>query len=425
MSHKVSTWIRALAVRDERHTLGSRLRSTDRTRMLFGKRKKKEAAQTAEPSHSVETADHATGEAASTAEDLIPADRALDFMAELLRLLGENAFDVANRNAEEIETFFDTWARHLLVGVPPPGREKPKKDEAQSRTVKRDLPGLRRAVKDHRVSEVEYVNSSLGQFREAAWAFVSGLRRTLTVEQAADRRIGHRMRRFEGAVRSGESVKIKSEAQETVTLLTEFLSERGERHQAQIQQMAARLQNLRDELDSVRKQAAIDAVTRIYNRSAFDEQIEREIDLATLFGSRGCLIMVDVDHFKWVNDNHGHPCGDEVLRSLADALTRCFMRRDDFVARYGGEEFAILLRDIDLPTATDVAERGMMTVRNLEIHYGEIEEPIRITASMGIARLRPGETATSWIERADRALYQAKEGGRDRIEVDPVDRDEA
>ena len=75
------------------------------------------------------------------------------------------------------------------------------------------------------------------------------------------------------------------------------------------------------------------------------------------------------------------------------------------MARYGGEEFAILLRGIDLPTATDVAERSMATVRHLEIPYGDLVEPIRITASMGIARLRVGETAVSWIERADRALY--------------------
>ncbi|MCR9096005.1 MAG: GGDEF domain-containing protein [bacterium] len=388
--------------------------------MVFGKRKKN-AGKDAEAKGEQPVAESAAADAVAA----IPADRALDMMADLLRILGEHAFDVGPRSAEEIEETFETWARHLLIGVPPPVRDR---GDGESREVgegKRDLPGLRRAVKEHRLSEEEYVTRSLGDFRDAAWSFISGLRRSLTVEQSADRRIGHRMRRLEGAVRSGEPDKIKNEAQETVSLLTEFLSERGRRHQEQIQQMAARLDTLRDELDNVRKRAAIDPVTKIYNRSAFDEQIEREIDLATLFGTRGCLIMVDLDHFKWVNDTHGHPCGDAVLREVADALTRCFMRKDDFVARYGGEEFAIVLRDIDLPTARDVAERGMTTVRNLEIFHGEIEEPIRVTASMGIARLRQGETSSSWVERADRALYQAKDGGRDRIEVDPIDLDEA
>ena len=394
--------------------------------MLFGKRKKNAAPDTTEGDVSPD-APSAPSPPTTDAEaaPAIPADRALDMMADLLRILGETAFDVGPRTAEEIEESFETWARHLLIGVPPPARDRGDGEPAKDTNGKRDLPGLRRAVKDHRVSENDYVTRSLGDFRDAAWAFISGLRRSLTVEQSADRRIGHRMRRLEGAVRAGEPDRIKNEAQETVSLLTEFLAERGQRHQEQIQQMAARLDCLRDELDNVRKQAAIDAVTKIYNRAAFDEQVEREIDLATLFGTRGCLIMVDLDHFKWVNDTHGHPCGDAVLRQVADALTRCFMRKDDFVARYGGEEFAIVLRDIDLPTARDVAERGMMTVRNLEILYEGLEEPIRVTASMGIARLRSGETSTSWIERADRALYQAKDGGRDRIEVDPVDLDEA
>lgn len=99
------------------------------------------------------------------------------------------------------------------------------------------------------------------------------------------------------------------------------------------------------------------------------------------------------------------------------------MRRDDFVARYRGEEFAMVLRDIDLLTARDVAERGMATLCGLEINNGDLAEPIRIPASMGIARLRSGAGASSWIERADRARYQAMTGGRDRIEVDPIDLD--
>ena len=366
--------------------------------------------------------------------DAIPADRALDFMAELLRILGQYAFDVGARSADEVGGFFETWARHLLIGVPPPSRDRGTQSDgeesegADGRPAgggKRDLPGLRRAFREHRQSEAEYVTRSLNAFRDAAWAFVSGLRRSLTVEQSSDRRIGHRMRRLEGAVRSGDAGRIKDEAQETVTLLTEFLAERGARHEAQITEMASRLEGLRDELDNVRKQAAIDSLTQIYNRSAFDEQIEREIDLATLFGKRGCLLMIDIDHFKWVNDTHGHPCGDAVLKEVAQTLKRCFMRRDDFVARYGGEEFAIVLRDITMPVARDVAERGMVGVRNLEIPYPGLEEPLRITISMGIARLRQGETASSWIERADRALYQAKDAGRDRVEVDPIDLEEA
>jgi diguanylate cyclase (GGDEF)-like protein len=383
--------------------------------MLFGRRDKAAKSKT-DPVES--TSD---SEDAEVTKEPIAADRALDFMAEMLRTLGERAFDVGPKSVEEIELFFEAWARHLLVGIAPPSRDRSGDKDDAPNSSKRDLPGLRLALRDHRSAERDYVTTSLGDFRDATWSFISGLRRSLSVEQSSDRRISHRMRRLEGAVRKGDPGAIKREAQETVSLLTEFLTERGTRHQEQITQMAGRLEGLRDELDNVRKQAAIDPVTQIFNRAAFDEQIEREVDLATLFGKRGCLLMIDIDHFKWVNDTHGHSCGDEVLKQFASTLSRCFMRRDDFVARYGGEEFVVVLRELELPVATDVAERGMNAIRNLEVHYGEMEQPIRMTASVGIARLRTGETASAWVERADRALYQAKNAGRDRIEVDAID----
>jgi diguanylate cyclase (GGDEF)-like protein len=361
----------------------------------------------------------------------VSADQALDFLAELLRSYGEYAFEIDHRSAEEIEAHFEAWARHLLVGLAPPLRDSAAaavqaataaaSRNPQEHGGRRDLPGLRLAFREQRKREHAYVTTSLGQFREAAWSFISGLRRSLTAEQSADRRIGHRMRRLESAIRGGEAARIRSEAQETVQLLSEFLAERGSRQQAQIREMAARLESLRDELDHARAQAAIDGLTGLYNRAAFDEQIEREIDLATLFGRHPCLILIDIDHFKWINDNRGHPCGDEVLRQFAATLSRCFMRRDDFLARFGGEEFVVVLRDIDIPTASELAERAMNTIRNLEVQYGEEEEPLRVTASMGLARLRASETSASWIERTDRALYQAKDLGRDRVETDPID----
>ena len=207
--------------------------------MLFGKRKKNAGRDAKPEKHSAKqaTAPATTQETDADAIAAIPADRALDMMADLLRILGENAFDVGPRSAEEIEETFETWARHLLIGVPPPSRERDEGEDLEVGPGKRDLPGLRRAVRDQRVAEHDYVTKSLHDFRDAAWSFISSLRRTLTVEQNADRRIGHRMRRLEGAVRSGEPEKIKGEAQETVSLLTEFLAERGTRYREQIQQM--------------------------------------------------------------------------------------------------------------------------------------------------------------------------------------------
>jgi diguanylate cyclase len=123
--------------------------------------------------------------------------------------------------------------------------------------------------------------------------------------------------------------------------------------------------------------------------------------------------MVDVDHFKRINDTFGHPAGDEALRRLADTIVRTFPRRTDFVARYGGEEFAVVLPQEGVETARILGARLLVNVRNQSIELGGTA--VRLTISIGFAVLRPGEETASWVARADHALYRAKQAGRDRL----------
>jgi len=124
-------------------------------------------------------------------------------------------------------------------------------------------------------------------------------------------------------------------------------------------------------------------------------------------------VLIDVDHFKSVNDGFGHAAGDEVLRQLTGVLVRTFRRRDDVVARYGGEEFGIILRDTVLREAALLSERLLESVRDLSVdHTGRT---IKLTVSVGIAQVQPGETSEAWLQRTDQALYEAKNGGRDRV----------
>jgi diguanylate cyclase (GGDEF)-like protein len=125
--------------------------------------------------------------------------------------------------------------------------------------------------------------------------------------------------------------------------------------------------------------------------------------------------MIDVDHFKKVNDTHGHPAGDEVLRRVADCLVRNFLRREDFVARYGGEEFVVVIPDSSLHNAEQRAERVRQSLSELESDTGKTK--LKITASIGLASLASGDSGKSWLERADSALYEAKNGGRNCVRV--------
>jgi diguanylate cyclase len=127
------------------------------------------------------------------------------------------------------------------------------------------------------------------------------------------------------------------------------------------------------------------------------------------------LLLIDIDRFKTINDTFGHPEGDAVLRRVADTMARIFLRRSDFVARYGGDELAVVLRETTLKEGQQLADRLLRAVRAIPTDREVGRYPL--TLSVGIAALSPGEEARAWIDRADKALYQAKRDGRDRMVI--------
>ncbi len=170
-----------------------------------------------------------------------------------------------------------------------------------------------------------------------------------------------------------------------------------------------RLERDRVRLDRVTRE---DVLTGVANRRAFDGRLARELERVSVGGSF-CLVMLDIDHFKHVNDRFGHPAGDAVLRWLGAQL-RASVRRGDLVARYGGEEFVAILTDISTEDAGGWAERLGRSIRSTPAP-GMVGT---VTVSMGVAAWQPGETGADCVARADRALYVAKEAGRDRCIID-------
>jgi diguanylate cyclase (GGDEF)-like protein len=165
----------------------------------------------------------------------------------------------------------------------------------------------------------------------------------------------------------------------------------------------------------VQQLAITDALTGLYNRRGFFDLGQREIDRFQRFGRPLTAIMLDIDHFKEVNDTHGHSVGDQVLATLARRF-RTNIRHVDILCRYGGEEFAILLPETDLFTASEIAERIRRSIADepFQTDHGQM----RVTISLGVTRALP-ETADlqALLERADGALYRAKSGGRNRVEI--------
>ena len=171
------------------------------------------------------------------------------------------------------------------------------------------------------------------------------------------------------------------------------------------------------------KLASVDALTGLSNRGVFNLEIHREFDRARRYARDLTLVMLDIDHFKKFNDTYGHQAGDLVLKELGQiALTNS--RSNDTATRYGGEEFAIILPETSLENAVIQAERLRVAVAEHKFQAGE--NILKVTVSVGLAMLDPSVTrAEELIEAADRALYKAKDSGRNQVcwqNVAPVDR---
>ena len=165
-------------------------------------------------------------------------------------------------------------------------------------------------------------------------------------------------------------------------------------------------------IKSLQNAAAFDPMTNCYNRREFERLIEHNIASAKRYNRDMSVIMMDLDHFKGVNDKHGHLVGDIVLKKVAEAL-HSKIRKGDYLARYGGEEFVLVLPDTKRPRAMELAERLKQVIQELVIQTDT--GTVKITASFGVASSRDNNNRDSLLEEADAMLYQAKAAGRNRV----------
>ena len=170
--------------------------------------------------------------------------------------------------------------------------------------------------------------------------------------------------------------------------------------------LLARIKLLGEQLEEI---AYTDSLTDIYNRLHFTRLLDSEVDKAKRYGGQLCIIFFDVDHFKQINDNHGHPAGDTTLKEIAAVISSA-NRSSDVFARYGGEEFIILTTSSNIEGAMEHAQRLRKDIEQHPFSIG------RVTASFGVAEFdSSSDDQESLLERADKALYQAKSDGRNCV----------
>lgn len=168
------------------------------------------------------------------------------------------------------------------------------------------------------------------------------------------------------------------------------------------------------QIERLRKLARVDGLTKIPNRASFDKRMEEYVGLLNRAQMIFSLLIMDIDHFKQVNDEHGHLNGDRILRGVAARITAS-VRNNDFAARYGGEEFAVILPATHIDEAIAVAERVRVDISKTNFRLDN--QNVRMTLSGGLVEGKPGMSADELICAADKALYHAKNTGRNRIVV--------
>lgn len=163
--------------------------------------------------------------------------------------------------------------------------------------------------------------------------------------------------------------------------------------------------------DELKTLATTDRLTQAFNRLKFEEIFLKEKERATRYGQPLSMIMFDIDNFKQINDTHGHVIGDNILKSIADTVMKSIRKLEYFI-RWGGEEFMILASGADVKTTGALAER----IRKIIQDY-RFDKAGRVTISLGVTQFRPDDTEDTFIKRADGALYKAKTGGKNRMEI--------
>ncbi|MNF41903.1 Response regulator PleD [compost metagenome] len=203
-----------------------------------------------------------------------------------------------------------------------------------------------------------------------------------------------------------EHQKKRDEREQEVAARLHSLAER-------VAHMEQEAQGYREHLEEQRQKALIDPLTGLPNRAAWSERLEDEVKQWQQHGNTLLLAMLDLDHFKRINDNYGHLAGDKVLKIIAGVL-RKRLRGTDFIARFGGEEFVLLMPSTVPAAGLKLLENLRASIEACPFHFKG--EPVTITISMGMTALRPGEHSDQALKRADQALYRAKNAGRNRVE---------
>ncbi len=323
-------------------------------------------------------------------------------LGELIKIYAQEAFAVPTHSLDKFRQQVNSWSAFL-------GGEA----EAPAGFESEGLAALKGLFENYRKKETRYVQETIPNIKNGFLELIQRVKGCLDADAQDDQEIAEAAESISQALQNEDQEQLRETITASVKTITDRLANRQARNQEQLENLAQQVKELRTELSQAKEESNTDALTGLANRRALEKHLEHDVMVAHLTGEPLSVLMLDVDHFKKLNDTYGHAAGDRVLAALGDLLIKSFPRKTDRAARYGGEEFTVLLPNVEADQAEKLAERFLEKVRDLLVPHAE--GSIRLTCSVGVAALKPSESGPEVRERADAALYQAKYGGRDQV----------
>ncbi len=332
---------------------------------------------------------------------------AVNAFVEVLTALTETATELNDSDAEEISQ------QCLLLG------ERISNAALDNQSVSDWDEALQLALKLVK-RERDFAITRIDDFRQMIWVVIQGLREAFRDEQSADNEVIQHLSSLNKAVHSDSIDEMRTEIVAAIVLINRAIEDRKNRQRVQLEELGEQLNKMRHDLLIAQKELALGPMTRLYNRASFDQLLEKTIELSLFSGQPSSLLMVDIDHFKDINDKYGHISGDRAVLHVAQVLSKAFPRKTDFVARYGGDEFAVILQETEARDGAMLAKRLLGDMHGLTF-VAENGERLEISLSIGVSALLANDKANDWISRSDQALYQAKRAGRGCVWLAKVD----
>ncbi len=316
----------------------------------------------------------------------------------MIDVYNKNLFEVEKHSIRKVREKLDALSKALI--------------DPDQKKMEKTLFDIRQFFSSYRIDEYSYIQNTFDDFKRIVWDFADQLSEDIEFENSKDKKLAGNLKDLKEAVEANSIEALRIRSREFIHSYMEYQSQKNEIRQRRIVSVKRNLDTIKKQLVAANTNLATDHLTAAYNRKSCDEYVKKLVQLGPINQTPTSLIILDIDYFKKINDSYGHDIGDYVLKECVRLLQETFGRDGEMVARIGGEEFVVILPAHSLESAAQRAETAQKRFREESFIQGELN--ISFTVSMGIAELQPTENATEWLKRADTALYQSKNSGRNK-----------